>query len=59
MVGRVVELTMLDITAPDRVEIEITKRVIWVNVDGMCRLRICRYHDLIIKGGEDERGSQT
>lgn len=34
---------MLDITAPDRgVEVVISSTVLWINVDGICRLRICR-----------------
>jgi hypothetical protein len=36
---------MIDITNPDhRVEIQIRGdgQVIWVNVDGICRLRICQ-----------------
>lgn len=45
---------MIDITAPKyEVEIAISKdydgNVIWVNVDGICRLRICRVSSEIIK----------
>lgn len=34
----------LDITAPDNVEVLLREdgKVLWVNVDGVCRLRICR-----------------
>lgn len=35
---------MLDITAPEGVEVVIKEdgKVIWVNVDGICRFRSCR-----------------
>jgi hypothetical protein len=36
---------MLDITLPHHVEIKIAEGVVWVNVDGVCRLRICRILD--------------
>jgi len=45
---------MLDITLPHHVEIRIASRkdklgeerpIVWVNVDGVCRLRICRVLD--------------
>lgn len=40
----------LDITGAKDVQIQIRgdQRVIWVNVDGMCRLRICQIEDLTI-----------
>lgn len=42
------EKTMLDITAP-KAGVEVLVRddgsVLWVNVDGICRLRICRIGD--------------
>ena len=44
---------MLDITAPKHgVDIEWREdgTVIWVNVDGICRLRICQIPQLWIKG---------
>jgi hypothetical protein len=36
------ELTMLDIRGPIGVEIEISLQgtVLWVNIDGVCRLRV-------------------
>lgn len=36
-------LEMLDITAPDVVEIVVRqdRAVIWINVNGLCRLRVC------------------
>jgi hypothetical protein len=39
---------MTDITAPALVQVEVSKdrTVLWVNVDGFCRLRICRIHAL-------------
>lgn len=35
---------MLDITGAETVQIQVRKdrKVVWVNVDGVCRLRICR-----------------
>ena len=33
----------LDITAPEHgVEVKYDGSVLWVNVDGVCRLRVCR-----------------
>lgn len=48
-------IEMLDIGDPNYVEVTIREdaRVLWVNVDGMCRLRISRIKKLVI---EDERG---
>lgn len=44
------DLEMLDITAPKIVEIEIRGdgKVIWVNVEGMTVLRVCRIGDLTL-----------
>lgn len=41
---------MLDITEPELVEIDIRSdgTVIWVNIDGICRLRVCRVTQLIL-----------
>ena len=39
------EITMLDIAKPDiavQVQISPDSKTLWVNVDGLCRLRICR-----------------
>jgi len=34
---------MLDITGPEAgVEVEYLNGVLWVNVDGVCRLRVCQ-----------------
>jgi hypothetical protein len=46
---------MLDITAPDIVEVEFREdgKVIWVNVDGKCALRICQISKLFVS---DNRG---
>ena len=35
---------LTDITAPEHVEVVVREdgKVLWVNVDGECRLRICR-----------------
>lgn len=45
-----------DIIAPDRVEVLIRHdgKVVWVNVDGICRFRACRIVNLEVN---DERKS--
>jgi hypothetical protein len=45
---------MLDITAPSIVEVSIRDdaKVIWINVDGKCEVRICQIGRLIL---EDRR----
>jgi hypothetical protein len=45
---------MKDITAPEEVEILIKEdgKVIWINVDGICELRVCRISKLTVN---DER----
>ena len=42
--------SMLDITSPETVEIQIRNdaTTIWINVDGICRLRACRIKNLIL-----------
>ena len=35
-------VTSLDITAPDMVEVTLHNSALWVNVDGICRLRVCK-----------------
>ena len=39
---------MIDITAPENVEIKIRldKKVIWINIDGICELRACKIKNL-------------
>ncbi len=39
---------MIDITAPSHVEIKIRGdgKVLWVNVDGICKLRVCQIKEL-------------
>lgn len=41
----------LDITAPELVEIKIRfdKKVVWVNIDGICRLRVCQIKNLKVQ----------
>lgn len=45
---------LLDITGPVIVQIQIRNDgdVIWINVDGMCRMRICRISALYL---DDDR----
>ena len=40
----------LDVTGPVAVEVTIRndKKVIWVNIDGVCMLRVCRIESLTI-----------
>lgn len=46
----------LDVTEPSHVEVLIRhdSKVIWVNVDGICRFRACRIGNLVVN---DERTS--
>jgi hypothetical protein len=48
---------MLDISNPEHVEISIRDdgRVIWVNVDGACVLRVCRIPILEVADARKER----
>jgi hypothetical protein len=50
-------LSCLDITAPDEVEIQIRSdgKVMWVNINGMCRLRVCRIAHLTLN---DDRSNK-
>jgi len=45
---------MLDITGANTVELQVRGdgKVVWVNVDGVCALRICRIDEVIVN---DER----
>lgn len=45
------EIRMLDIAAPEDVEVVLSTdgKTLHVNVDGFCRLRICRMKDIIIE----------
>ncbi len=49
---QVVLKEMLDITAPEDVEVLISRNGyrVWVNVDGICRLRCCRVKRLHVGG---------
>jgi hypothetical protein len=48
---------MLDITAPEIVEVQIRSdgSVLWVNIDGICRLRACNIGNMLVN---DERTGQ-
>ena len=39
---------MIDLTAPKYVEVVIDKpgKIVWVNVDGICRLRCCQVDEI-------------
>lgn len=47
-------LDIIDITAPTYVEIIIAahSKVVWINIDGICRLRACRIKQLTL---DDQR----
>jgi len=49
---------MIDITAPETVEIQIRSdaKTIWINIDGICRLRACRIKNLVLI---DEHSKRT
>jgi hypothetical protein len=38
----------LDISSPEKVEVLVRadRKVLWINVDGVCRLRICQITDI-------------
>lgn len=42
---------MIDITTPDVVEIQVRfdGKVVWINVDGICRFRACQIKTVIIQ----------
>lgn len=46
----------IDITAPGVLEIKIRRdgKVVWINVDGICRFRACQIETLIL---EDDRNA--
>lgn len=46
----------LDITAPKMVEVVIRDdgKVLWVNIDGICRLRACRIKKLVVADGRNK-----
>lgn len=47
---------MVDVTAPGCVQVQISKdgRTLWINVDGVCRLRCCRVAALEVEDGREE-----
>jgi predicted transcriptional regulator len=53
-----VRIEMLDINHPAIVEVKINHRgdVIWINIDGICRLRACGVKTLLIEDERDEDG---
>jgi hypothetical protein len=53
-----ITIYQLDITKPDigvEIQIKDDSKVIWVNVDGICVLRICQISNLIVN---DERSKK-
>ena len=55
-------IEMIDITKPKFVEIEIRKdgQVVWINIDGICQLRVCRIGKdrLVIKDNRKENTNE-
>jgi hypothetical protein len=51
------EEPMIDVTAPQVVEVSIRNdgKVVWVNVDGICRFRACQITTVIL---EDKRNEE-
>jgi len=47
----------LDLTEPECVEIEIQRdgKVVWINVNGLCRLRACKIKDLKLIDNRSDR----
>jgi len=56
MLATMLDKQMMDITAPEVVEIKIRwdGKVVWVNVDGICRFRACQIETVIV---EDDRNA--
>jgi hypothetical protein len=52
---------MIDITAPEVVEILIRDdgKVVWINVDGICRFRACQIKALIAEDKRDVVDTET
>jgi hypothetical protein len=55
---------MIDITAPAVVEVSVRNdgKVVWINIDGICRLRACQIETLIIEDrhyGMDTTASES
>ena len=49
---------MIDITAPEVVEVCVKqdRKVVWINIDGVCKLRICQIKHLILSDEEKVNG---
>lgn len=47
---------MLDITGPEHVQVtwSADSKVLWINIDGVCKLRVCRIGKLIVDKPNDE-----
>jgi len=52
----ILEVKMLDIAAPEAVEITIQAdgKKVWVNVDGICMFRACRIKHLTLNDDRSE-----
>jgi hypothetical protein len=44
----------IDVTGAEHVDVAVSddKTVMWVNVNGVCVLRVCRIRNLLLPGGE-------
>lgn len=52
---------MVDVTAPQVVEISIRYdgKVVWVNIDGICRFRACQIGTLILEDRRNGMDTET
>jgi len=56
-----VGMQMVDVTAPRVVEISIREdgKVIWINVDGICRFRACQIETVILEDRRNEENEES
>lgn len=51
---------MLDITAPKLVQVQVSNNGrLWVNVDGVCRLRVCKAGDIEVADNYKKKGKSN
>jgi len=50
---------MLDVSEVEHVEVELStgpdRLTLWINIDGVCRLRVCRFKNISFKNCKDGR----
>lgn len=54
-------INLVDITGPQAVQVDIRhdERVVWVNVDGVCRFRACQITQLEVNRPERDKDNGT